>query len=342
MSNTLINIYDNILNYDDHEISIIIYNNNMPWFSGINIAKILEYNDTRHAISNNVGEIDKKQFSELKEFTNKIPKNAQPHAIYINESGLYSLILSSKMPKALEFRKWVTEQVLPSIRKYGTYTVDENKILKHNQKKTKYDKGGLIYVGRPIDISNKKLFKLGKTEDINKRLYGYNTSLPNNMQILFSIKVADPDAVEHCMKAVLKQFIYRKNKEYYECSLKTMKEAVNKCISFIEYYDCYECQSRITSFRNLIRHMKNNHKFGDNDNVYFGTTIEDINEPVEQVGGDENDNKIHEICAIRHPKQKNIEFDHNNFMEKLFTFNVNNCDHITNCDPITNYCNLNN
>ena len=76
----------------------------------------------------------------------------QPHSIFINESGLYSLILSSKMPKAEKFRDWVTSKVFPSIRQTGTYTIEEkyqdqlnelnekvkdlkneNLILKHNQ-----------------------------------------------------------------------------------------------------------------------------------------------------------------------------------------------------------------
>ena len=87
-------------------------------FVGKDIADILEYTNTAKAIRDHVDEEDK--------LTERIVLSGQNReVIFINESGLYSLILSSKMPKAKEFKRWVTSEVLPSIRKHGVYAIDE-------------------------------------------------------------------------------------------------------------------------------------------------------------------------------------------------------------------------
>lgn len=87
-------------------------------FVGKDVAEILGYADTNKAIAMHVDEDDKlndKTSSSL----------GQRGGWLINESGLYSLILSSKMPNAKKFKRWITTEVLPSIRKHGVYAVDE-------------------------------------------------------------------------------------------------------------------------------------------------------------------------------------------------------------------------
>ena len=92
--------------------------NGEPYFVGKDVSEILGYSDTNKAIAMHVDDEDKlndKTASSL----------GQRGGWLINESGLYSLILSSKLPKAKEFKRWVTSEVLPSIRKHGAYAVDE-------------------------------------------------------------------------------------------------------------------------------------------------------------------------------------------------------------------------
>lgn len=85
------------------------------WFVGKDIAAILGYSDTNKAIAMHCDDEDKK-------LNDKSSSSfGQRGATLINESGLYSLILSSKLPKAKEFKHWVTSEVLPSIRKHGVY-----------------------------------------------------------------------------------------------------------------------------------------------------------------------------------------------------------------------------
>lgn len=92
--------------------------NNEPWFVGKDVADILGYSKSRNAIALHVDSED-----ALKQ---GIPTSGGiQEMILINESGLYSLILSSKLPQAKEFKRWVTSEVLPQIRQQGAY-VPEN------------------------------------------------------------------------------------------------------------------------------------------------------------------------------------------------------------------------
>lgn len=94
--------------------------NNEPWFVGKDVAEILGYVKTRNAIADHVDEEDK-----TSALIQGDGSNYKSKAILINESGLYSLIISSKLPKAKEFKRWVTSEVLPSIRKHGAYMTEE-------------------------------------------------------------------------------------------------------------------------------------------------------------------------------------------------------------------------
>ena len=92
--------------------------NDEPYFVGKDVADILGYTNTPKAIRDHVDDEDK--------LTERIVLSGQNReVVFINESGLYSLILSSKMPNAKKFKRWVTSEVLPSIRKHGMYATEE-------------------------------------------------------------------------------------------------------------------------------------------------------------------------------------------------------------------------
>ena len=93
--------------------------NGEPYFVGKDVAEILGYTKARNAIASHVDSEDKKDAPIQGDL------GGTQEMTVINESGLYSLILSSKLPKAKEFKRWVTSEVLPSIRKHGAYAVDE-------------------------------------------------------------------------------------------------------------------------------------------------------------------------------------------------------------------------
>ena len=89
----------------------------IPYFVGKDVAEILGYKNTRDALLKRVDEEDKREGVAI---CDSIGREQKP--VLINESGLYSLILSSKMPNAKKFKRWVTGEVLPQIRKTGSYS----------------------------------------------------------------------------------------------------------------------------------------------------------------------------------------------------------------------------
>lgn len=106
-----------LFNFENHEVRSLLINSE-PWFVGKDVAKILGYKDTSDALKKHVDGEDK--------LTRRFADSGQSREMYIiNESGLYSLVLSSKLPSAKKFKRWVTSEVLPALRKTGQYQVKE-------------------------------------------------------------------------------------------------------------------------------------------------------------------------------------------------------------------------
>nr|DAP35714.1 MAG TPA: repressor domain protein [Caudoviricetes sp.] len=106
-----------VWNYESSEIRTIQANGE-PWFVGKDVATVLGYSNPRDAINKRVDDEDKgvakcDTLGGIQDLT------------IINESGLYSLVLSSKLPNAKKFKRWVTNEVLPSIRKHGAYMTEQ-------------------------------------------------------------------------------------------------------------------------------------------------------------------------------------------------------------------------
>lgn len=107
-----------LFNFESHEVRSLLLNNE-PWFVGKDVAEALGYSKARNAIATHIDSEDKKDapiqgtLGGVQEMT------------VINESGLYSLVLSSKLPSAKKFKRWVTSKVLPALRKTGQYQVKE-------------------------------------------------------------------------------------------------------------------------------------------------------------------------------------------------------------------------
>ncbi|MGN8855192.1 phage antirepressor [Catenibacterium mitsuokai] len=106
-----------LFNFENHEVRSLLLNNE-PWFVGKDVADVLGYADTNQAIRKHVDNEDR--------LTRRFDGTGQSRDMtIINESGLYSLVLSSKLPSAKKFKRWVTSDVLPALRKTGQYQVKE-------------------------------------------------------------------------------------------------------------------------------------------------------------------------------------------------------------------------
>lgn len=106
-----------LFNFKGQQVRTVTINDE-PYFVGKDVAKILRYSNTQRSVNAHVDSEDKRGYQI------STPYGTQEMTV-INESGLYSLILSSKMPQAKEFKHWVTSEVLPAIRKHGAYMTDE-------------------------------------------------------------------------------------------------------------------------------------------------------------------------------------------------------------------------
>lgn len=169
----------------------VIEQDGEPWFIGKDIAEILGYSKTRNAIATHVDEFDK----ALAPIQGGCSTGTQNTTI-INESGLYSLILSSKLPTAKQFKRWVTSEILPSIRKNGTYsghrqgrkalltddcveaeierlTTSPEVRLARQEQRLKYKRRQYVYQLRNLEKRGRELMAQGvTTENMEQMLFG--------------------------------------------------------------------------------------------------------------------------------------------------------------------------
>ncbi len=160
----------NYIRYGRTIIHVIFDENNEIWFNAMNTTTALSYKNNKAALRKHVNRYN---IVVLKHLTKEYSKYKQhPNSLYINEAGLYSLMMRSRMPKAIKFAEWITEEVLPSIRKFGSYKLKQgyekqlfdvmdkiNYLTKENEKikrenvkmrgdlkKETFPIGGLVYV----------------------------------------------------------------------------------------------------------------------------------------------------------------------------------------------------
>ena len=117
-------IIEKVFKYEATELPVIKYEDEV-WFKAVVVATILKYTNQRKAIRDHVDPEDKRKLSELMSKSKgnesfRLKEN-EGNSLYLSESGLYSLVLRSKLESAKELKRWVTSQVLPSIQKTGRY-----------------------------------------------------------------------------------------------------------------------------------------------------------------------------------------------------------------------------
>ncbi len=106
-----------IFNFDGSQVRTFLINEE-PYFAGKDVAEILGYQNLSKAIKDHVDDEDKLNNTSLSSL-------GQRGGWLINESGVYSLVFGSKLPEAKKFKRWVTSEVLPAIRKHGAYLTDK-------------------------------------------------------------------------------------------------------------------------------------------------------------------------------------------------------------------------
>ena len=123
----------------------------VPYFAGKDVAQALGYKDTVNALKTHVEPEDKKGWRIT------TPSRGEQKITLINESGVYSLIFGSKLPEARKFKRWVTSEVLPTLRQRGTYSINQNKDA---------EDGNKVVIENMIELSKNLLTLTQSTTEI--------------------------------------------------------------------------------------------------------------------------------------------------------------------------------
>ncbi len=189
--------------------------NGEPYFVGNEIATILGYKNTRDALIKHVDKEDVKPDVAIHD------GSQTRYMTIINESGLYSLIMSSKLPKAKLFKRWVTSEVLPSIRKNGSYELDTNGLMKQLTESqivlNNVLAGFKMQIDNDFKIANEKITE--HDELLKKRVY-LSPKEAKDVQIAIKNK-AKQIAIEfdlpyHTVKGKLFKRLYTSLNEIFE------------------------------------------------------------------------------------------------------------------------------
>ena len=159
--------------------------NGQPWFVGKDVANILGYKNAREAVREHVDGEDRMGEKYATPYILDGMGRIQ-YPIWINESGLYSLILSSKLKKAKQFKRWVTSEVLPSIRTHGAYITDDT--LKRMREDSEYT---TELIQKLSDEKTKNLSLQTYVEEIEPKAHYYDTILQCPHAVQASIVAAD-------------------------------------------------------------------------------------------------------------------------------------------------------
>jgi prophage antirepressor-like protein len=259
---SIVNVFDSLIKYNDNNIFIIIDIHNNIWFKIKDILKLLNYHNITKL--NRIIGIDKNNICTMKYIQLglyiALPSNMQPSTVFVNEAGLYQLLSHSRKEMAVQFRNELFTNILPTIRKTGSYKMqetDNNKLKRLNQKlKDKMKKleeennyyedkhiykptnNSFVYIIKK-DIGRKKCYKIGYTDDIEKRLAVYRTSKPGMKIIYYIAIIFDGKQTEDCIKNINKLH-KMKNKTDDLCflSLKLLKNSIADCLDIMKVHVC--------------------------------------------------------------------------------------------------------
>ena len=151
-------------NFSGQGVRIITINDE-PWFVGKDVADILGYSNSRKALSDHVDDEDKG-------VTKSDTLGGNQNITIINESGLYSLILKSKKPEAKQFKRWVTSEVLPTIRKHGAY-MTQPQVPTTQRELIMLALAGNEETNQRIDAIEEQVTDLKENATLNPGEYGY-------------------------------------------------------------------------------------------------------------------------------------------------------------------------
>jgi prophage antirepressor-like protein/predicted GIY-YIG superfamily endonuclease len=231
--NNYINIGEQIINYEEKLIKYVYDDKGNVYFRGKDLCNILEYVDSDQAIRKLLAESQKIKYDSLPPRLEDGSEGIEDgNTIYINETGLFKLIIKSKKPEAEKFIDWICEDVLPSIRKYGYYKLTN--VINISE----YLNCCCMYI---FNVK-KNIYKYGITKNIRKRLNSHYSKglLHSHKNIIKIYKVNNYSQLME-LENKFKKYCYDKNINY-------------KLDSNIELFKSDDINNEL----NIINEIKNN------------------------------------------------------------------------------------
>ena len=264
IGNLIVDIYQNIIDINGNKILVITDNDNKIWFSLRQVFNVLEYKHARIEVQRI--EIDDKEILTLESLLKNV--SSKYHVEYnnyiqsqmkmISESGLFMLLDKSQKPKAVELKRILYSNVLPSIRKTGKFTVnsvDKAKLKKLTKKLQLFQKEqsikntttkkyinktgkGFIYVLKVTKLKNGKIeicYKIGYATNLTKRLMVYKTGHPD-IELVHqeNINISKKQLEKCVLNLNILKRLSSKNEIICNKSLEEIKSEITDCKKLIE------------------------------------------------------------------------------------------------------------
>ena len=254
-------IFDNIIKCNDKEILIIYDKEGEIWFGLRTILQILNYTSIDKTIHNVIiNKNNMKKYQEIETFPTGKVLNFQKTTYFINESGLYELLMNSNKPLAKAFMNKYLNEIMPTIRKTGKYILkeeDKEKLDKINEKLNNYKKeleyysnkynfepseNGYFYIKQKMMIIDGKeviCYKIGFTKLFPDRVANYKVGEFEQKFISIIPVKFGAEILESCVKNKLKPHLHKlKTDTICFISLNSLKEEINECIKDMEEHIC--------------------------------------------------------------------------------------------------------
>ncbi len=239
----------NVIYFNGNQIKYFYFKQQI-YFKAKDVANILEYVNSKQSIFNHIDNNDKITIKAIwgglnfslplksNEYIkiNSLFGNEDPKTIFINESGLYSLILGSKKPEAKQFKHWVTSEVLPAIRKYGSYSLINGNEYSID-KLDKFKDNDVIYL---LNVKD-NLYKFGTSYNIKERLHQHaNTLNYNHIVKIYSVSNRNiglkcEDKIKKLAKKLKVNICYNNGIEFFETNNKySIQDMINNIKEIID------------------------------------------------------------------------------------------------------------
>lgn len=251
--------------FNNRQVTVLFDDENNPWFKAKEVARILEYIEPKKAIRDHVRAKHKIHYKNFKRGETPLLSNMHSQTVLINEPGLYSLVMKSKMKLTEQFQDWVTEKVLPSIRKQGEYKlVNENTLLKNEN----------IHLTRLFVNSTENNRQL---TNMKKQLEAENKSMNQLLRDQVS-KVAvfpNDDELKHVFSVLVKDSLLQ---EYGVCEYKCIrieKRSFNQALSKAKKEGFQMC-FMIENVPNGINILNKAKEIMDSYNMHYNSAYNNI------------------------------------------------------------------